>query len=86
MSKFRDTPPPQPGAGARDDKIIPFPSVGGLTPEQREAELSAAEAAVTAELRLRSRYSLLRHKLSLIERDGPVPADWRAALQARDDD
>ena len=86
MSKFRDTPPPQPGAGTRDDKIIPFPSAGGLTPEQLDAELSAAEAAATAELRLRSRYSQLRYTLSLIARHDPVPADWRASLLAQDDD
>mgnify|MGYP000178496659 CR=1 FL=1 len=38
------------GAGARDDKIIPFPSAGGLTPEQLERVKQKMQTIVAASL------------------------------------
>jgi len=82
MSRFRAPPPP--GAPSTpDDKVIPFPSSGEMTPEQLRAELATFERAASDELMLRIRYNLLKSKLRLIDTYDPVPDDVRAHLTAR---
>ena len=82
MSKFRAPPPP--GAPPKaDDKVIPFPSSGEMTPERQRAELAAFERAASAELMLRMRYDVLKAQLKLIDSYEPVPDDCRAKLMAR---
>jgi hypothetical protein len=82
MSRFRAPPPPG-GPSTPDDKVIPFPSSGEMTPQQLDAELAAFERTASDELMLRIRYSLLKSKLNLIDTYDPVPDDVRASLMQR---
>jgi len=82
MSRFRAPPPPG-GPSTPDDKVIPFPSSGEMTPQQLKAELAAFERVASDELMLRIRYNLLKSKLNLIDTYDPVPDDVRAHLTAR---